>query len=137
MIRRSFRRQRIGEFARLGEHVIDQRASGRSRRGHHVALDVAAGSDGAHQRFVEALHRLPQVGFDDAMKLEILASRDSQRVIAVPSGQLIAREILRGRESSPGKLGPHHQHVMLDHLALVPIILLVNAMELEELVIVI
>ena len=40
------------------------------------------------------------------------------------------------RQHTAGELRPHHQHVVLGHLALVPVILLIDAVKLQELVIV-
>ena len=41
-------------------------------------------------------------------------------------------QVLRRGQHAAGKLRPHHQHVMLGHLALVTVILLINAVKLQN-----
>ncbi len=72
------------------------------------------------------------------MELEILAGRDPQRAVAPPPRDVIVCEIALGRHDAPRDPGADHHHVVLVEaflprlLAAVAVVLLVNAVELED-----
>src|SRR5258706_69338 len=49
------------------------------RRGHDVAIHVAAGGDGVEQHLVHALHQWLHIAFEDAVELKSLPCGDAQR----------------------------------------------------------
>ena len=103
----------------------------------HIPRHVAARGDGGHQRFIQVFNGLADVGFQNPVKLKVLAGGDAHGVVAILACQLIANGILLGAEDSAGEFRAHHEHVVLRHLALVTVILLVDPMELQELVVII
>ena len=75
----------------------------------HIPLDITAGSQGREQAFVDASDRRLQIVLEHAVKLKLLASRDSQAAVADRLRQLVARQILLGREASAHDPHPHHE----------------------------
>jgi hypothetical protein len=71
------------------------------------------------------------------MKLKVLPSRDSQGIVGIFRCESIASHILIAGKGAAGKLGPNHHNVLPRHFALVAVVLLIDAVKLQELVIVI
>src|SRR5437879_167958 len=71
------------------------------------------------------------------MKLKILSRSNTQRVVPIPGCQVIAYQILRCTQDTARELRPDHHYELLSHLPFVPVILLVNAVKLQEFIIII
>ena len=78
---------------------------------------------------------MTDVRLDDAVKLKVLPRRDPEAIVSVLGRKIIARYILRRRKHTARKLRPDHHHVVLRDLPLIPVILLIDAVELEKFVI--
>jgi len=115
----------------LGDGV-DGRIGGRG----DVAVHVAAGGKGGGERFVDRLDQVADALLRDAVELERLARGDAQRAVGEAAGELIVHEVLRGGDDAAGLARAHHDGVFLARLALVAVILLVDAVELDELFVV-
>ena len=77
------------------------------------------------------------MAFGDAVKLETLARGDAQRVVAVFAAEFVEGQIDFGEDGAAGQASAHHVNVLFGDLAFVAVIALVNAVEFEELVIVV
>src|SRR5207237_1174635 len=77
-----------------------------------------------------------QVGFDHAVKLDALARRDAQRIVAVKPGKFIENQPLLSGHNPPGNSPADHYDKLLPAGALVTIILLVATVELQKLVVI-
>ena len=137
VIRACGRIERIRQVARLCENVVHQRAGGGSRRSHDVAFHVAAGGDGGDQRIVQPLDSLAQAGFDDPVELEVLAGCDAERVVCITGDQIVTGQVLFGAQDAAREFRTHHENPLSGHLPSVAVVLLVNAMEFQEFVIVV
>ena len=128
-------RQQVGDAIRqqAGLRVaIPLEGSG---RGHHIAVDVATGRERRAQGAHDAADHLLEVRLLHAVHLEGLARGDPQRAVAEPIGEGIERQI-EGRGNAPARIAQpqHHLPILLNPLAtVVPIVLLVAAVELEDL----
>ena len=115
------------------------------RRGaaHHVPLHVAAGGDGGEQIPVDAGDGGLQIALEHAMKLEALARGHPQSAVGMPVGDLLQGEVLLRGDRAGGNRHPHHEGVGLlrtGRLApspLVPRVLLVGPVKLEQLYVVV
>ena len=113
----------------------------RSGASHDVAFDIAAGAQRAQQTGVDPRNGFLQIAFQDAMKLNPLARRETKGAVGISAGQLVHGEILLGGEPAAGNFATHHEHVVLAHavllavLAGVAILLLVGAVEFEQLLV--
>src|SRR6516164_4829824 len=82
---------------------------------------------------------LLQIALENAVQLKALASRDTQRVIAKVAGDPVMREILLRRKGAAWQFRADHetprfvQILPLTVHTLIPIILLISAVKLEEL----
>ena len=70
------------------------------------------------------------------MELEGLARGDAEGAVGEASGELVVNEVLSGWDDAARLAGAHHHGVFLACFALIAIILLVDAVELDELLIV-
>ena len=137
MIRGCFRGERIRKSCCFFDHFIHERMCCWSRRGHHVAFDIAACSNSGDQHFVQTFDCLPQAGLYHAVKLKILSSSNPQSPIRVLIRQIITPHVLVWSQSASGKFCADHENELLGNLSFVAIILLVNAMKFQKLVIVV
>src|SRR5258705_290660 len=78
-----------------------------------------------------------QAGFYDAVKLNALAGRDAQSVVAIARREIIKNSPLRRSHHAAGNTSTDHHDVFFAGLAQVAIILLVGAVKLQELIVVI
>ena len=70
------------------------------------------------------------------MELEGLAGSDAEGAVGEATGELVVDDVLGGRDDATGLARAHHDGVFLARLALVAVILLVDAVELDELLVV-
>ena len=127
------RQDRRRHLARVLLHLLAQLIHGRRRRGHHVAVVVPARRQRAQQRVIDLLDQRAQAALDHAVKLEALPGGDAQRVVGVARGQVVASQVLGRGEHAAGNPAAHHEDVLLARLAQVPVVLLIDAVELQEL----
>ncbi len=137
VIRAGLGQERVGDGLGMTLDFIHQRAGCRSRRRHYVAIDVAASGQCRRHGVIEALHKPAQRPLGDAVKLKALAGGDAERVIAVLPAKLIERQINFRCERPARQSAANHVNVLFAGFALVPVILLVDAVKLHELVIVV
>ena len=107
----------------------------RGGRRHHVAVDVTAGGQGgAHGPHDRADHLL-EVALTHAMHLEGLASGGPQRAVAEPVGQIIHGQKQAGGDAATGAAQPQHHLpvLLLAFLAIFAVVLLITAVEFEQL----
>ena len=110
------------------------------RRGaaHDVALHVAAGGDGGEQRLVDAGDGGLEVALEHAVELEALAGGHPEGAVGVVVGEPLEPEVLLGRDGAGRDRDPHHEGVgLLEPGGLerppgVAVVLLVGAVELEQ-----
>ena len=113
----------------------------RSRVGGQIADHVAAGAQSGKQRGVDVGDGGLEVGLDDTVKLEALPGGDPQAAIGVSTGQRIHGQVLVGGQPSSGNLHADHALILFLEPALlalrrrVPVVLLVGAVEFQNLVI--
>ena len=137
--------------ARLGEGIVtptrcmlvdlleDFRALG-IRRGHHVAVHVAAGRDRVEQGLVHPLDEFLDVPLDHPVELEGLPGGQAQGRGCNVVGEFVEHEPLLGRGLSTGQADAAHEGeglllpFLLEGIAQVAVILHVEAVELGELV---
>eukprot|EP00413_Alexandrium_margalefii_P019624 CAMPEP_0204528176 /NCGR_PEP_ID=MMETSP0661-20131031/9382_1 /ASSEMBLY_ACC=CAM_ASM_000606 /TAXON_ID=109239 /ORGANISM="Alexandrium margalefi, Strain AMGDE01CS-322" /LENGTH=554 /DNA_ID=CAMNT_0051534137 /DNA_START=286 /DNA_END=1947 /DNA_ORIENTATION=+ len=104
-----------------------------------VAADVSASCDGVHARAVHGAHGVLDVALEHAVKLPSLAGRDLQRSVGVTAGDVVHGQPLLGGAIAAGQAHADHEaERVLDAeflalLADVAVVLLVAAMELDEL----
>ncbi len=133
------RQQARRDVAGHGERLIAQSTGQRRRAAHHVALHVAAGAERRDQRVVQGADGGFQVALHYAVKLVVLSRGDPQRAVAVPSRQLVECQVLLGGDDAARDLAADHESVggvqagIAPLPARVPVVLLVNAVELEQL----
>ena len=139
VIRTSARRERRHH---VGDGVIEllvEPIGPRLWAAHDVALDVAAATEGRQQRFVDRGDRLLDVALEDSVELEVLPGRDAQRPIRPALADGVVSQVGVGGDDPAGDPCPDHQLVMLvqaaspGFFATVPVVLLVDAVELQEL----
>ena len=70
------------------------------------------------------------------MELEGLAGGDAERAVGEATGELVVDEILRGRDDAAGLARAYHHGVFLAGLALVAVVLLIDAVEFDELLVI-
>ncbi len=78
----------------------------------------------------------PEAGLDDAVKLEALARGDAQRVVAVLGREAVESQIMLRLDDTARQTAAHHENVLLGDLALVPVILLINAVKFQKFVVI-
>ena len=99
---------REGEFAPGFRVVVNQlRGSGALgiRRGHDIAVHIAAGRDGIEEDLVHALDELFDIALEDAVKLEGLAGGEAER-----GRGNIARELVKNEPLVRGGLAAGEAH---------------------------
>ena len=136
VIRRGLGQQSVGNFARVGLHLFHQRVGRRGGGAHDVAVHVAARREGCGQRFVDGLHHRPEAGLHDAVELEPLARSDPQRVVAVPARKLVKSQVMLRLDHPARQTPAHHENIVLLHLALVPVVLLIDAVKFQKFVVI-
>ena len=114
-------------------HLLPELVDGGRRRGHYIADVVSAGRQCAQQGLIERLDQRAQAALGYPVKLETLARGHPQRVIGIAGGQVVAGQVLGWREDAAGNPATHHKHVFLASLAQVPVVLLIDSVELQEL----
>ena len=127
------RQDRRRHLPRVLLHLLAQLVHRRRRRGHHVAVVVPARRQRSQQRVVDLLDQRAQAALDHPVKLEALPGGHAQRVIRIARGQVVAGQVLGRGEHAAGNPAAHHEDVFLARLAQVPVVLLIDAVELQEL----
>jgi hypothetical protein len=90
--------------------------------------------------FVERGDQRRQIVLANEVQLETLPGRDAQRRVADLTGQAVDRPVLPGRERTPRDADAHHADVIRTETAPAPlgpdrpVVLLVDAVELEQLI---
>src|SRR5207302_3354451 len=82
------------------------------RAAHHTARHVAAGAERRDESVVQLTDGGLQVALHHAVKLVVLSRGDPQRAVAVPTRQLVEREILPGGEDAARNLAADHEGVV-------------------------
>lgn len=114
---------------------------GGGRAAHYVALQVSAGSQGGDQRLVHGADGGLQPAFQHPMELEVLPRGHPQRVVGVARGQLVADQVLIGAQDAARDFEADHEDPSLvlafplQLLAEVAVVLLVDAVELKDLIV--
>ena len=123
----------------LVDLLEDFRALG-IRRGHHVAVHVAAGRDRVEQGLIHPLDEFLDVPLDHPVELEGLPGGEAQGRGCNVVGEFVEDEPLLGRGLSTGQADAAHEgegllfSFLLEAIAQVSVILHVEAVELGELV---
>ena len=130
------RQEGAGQRERVFVDLHGDGVDGRVGWSGDVAVDVAAGGEGGGEGFVDRLDQRADAFLQHAVELEGLAGGDAERAVGEATGELVIDEILRGRDDAAGLARAHHDGVFLAGLALIAVILLVDAVELDELLVV-
>jgi len=101
-----------------------------------VAVDVAAGGQGGGEGLVDRLDEGADALLGDAVELEGLARGDAQGAVGEATGEFVVHEVLSGRDDAAGLSRADHHGVFLGDLALIAVVLLVDAVEFDELLVV-
>jgi len=115
--------------------VVDQRLGA----AHDVALDVAAAPERGQQGVVDGADGLLDVALKHAVELKVLPGRHAQRAVGPAPADLVVGDVRIRRDDAPRDTGPDHELVVLVEaagprfFAAVAVILLVDAVELEQL----
>ncbi len=88
------------------------------------------------KRVVDLLDQRAQIRLHHAVELDALARGDPQGVVAVSGGQFVEHRPLPGRHHAARDAPPDHHDVFLAGLAQVAVVLLIRAVELQELIVV-
>jgi hypothetical protein len=113
----------------------------RRRRRHQVAHDVAARAKRRQQGGVDLGDRPLELALEDAMQLDALPGRDAQGSVRVFAGEIVQIQVLSSGQATAGDPDTHHELVLLLQALLltagcgVSIVLLVCAVELEQLIV--
>ena len=113
----------------------------RRRRRHQVAHDVAARAKRRQQGGVDLGDRPLELALEDAMQLDALPGRDAQGSVRVFAGEIVQIQVLSRGQATAGDADTHHELVLLLQPMLfaagrgVSIVLLVCAVELEQLIV--
>ena len=111
----------------------------RLRAAHDVALDVAAASQCRQQSVIDRSDGFLDVAFDHAVELKVLAGRHAQRSVGPAPADVVVGDVCVGGHDTARNTRPDHQLVVLVQplgaslLTAVPVVLLVDAVELEKL----
>ena len=107
--------------------------------GDDVAHDVAAGTEGGHDLVVEAPRQRPEVALAHAVELHRLAGGEPDAPVGELAGDLVERQPLLRAEAPPGDGHTDHEDVVEGlpgkraGSAEIPVVLSVDAMEIEQL----
>ena len=115
------------------DHLRARLRVGGSRRGHDIAIDVAASRKRGQQGFVDSADQRAQIRFHDPMKLNALAGCDAQRVVSVLAGKIIEDAPLPGRHDAAGNAAADHHDVFLSGFPEIAIVLLIRTVKFEKL----
>ncbi len=129
----SFRQQMLAEPVDDVLYLMVVRFAWRQRRAHQISRHVATGGERRQEGFIDGANRRFKIALQDAVKLKPLARRDAERPISVVVGELVVDEILLGRDGAGRNSRPDHEHELLSALSPVSVILLIDAVELEDL----
>src|SRR5262249_17324345 len=111
--------------------------------GHDIPLHVSARTECGQEAGVDAGDCLLQLPLKNAMQLDPLSCREAERPVGVGTRQLIDGQILLGGQLATRYPATDHEYVLLAApfsspvFSSIPIILLVAAVKLEELLILI
>ena len=136
MVRAGARGEMGADCTRIIEHRAVQGGLPWVRIGHDIAVHVAAGRDAVHHRIVDALHGRFENFLRDEVQLEGLSRGQLERVAAILIGQRVDLEPLLRSADAPGHADADHENEgffrsgSLALNALVPVVLLVDAVEL-------
>ena len=127
----------LGDAARGGAHRQVRLVVHRRGAAHHVAVDVAAGSEGGHQAVVDLGDGRLQPALQHPVELEALPGGDAEGAVGPAVGDFLEREVLVRVERARRQRHAHHERVRLlsalvPALACVTVILLIGAVELEQ-----
>src|SRR5262249_53197752 len=104
---------------------------------------VAAGAERREQALVDTADRLVEIALQHAVKLDALARGDRKRAVAAAVGEIVECEVLVRRDFAARDLAADHEHVVLADAALgailagVAVVLLIGAVELQQLLVLI
>ena len=135
-----------GARRELGDHSRDRVLKVRMKvvgkgfgAAHDVALDIAAAAERRQKGVVDGADRFLDVALEHSVQLEVLPGGDAHRAVCPAPADVVMRDVRIGRDDAPGDPRTDHQLVMLVQpagprlLAAVAIILLVDAVKLEQL----
>ncbi len=129
-------KQRLGEREGVVLDRLRDGVHGGVRRGGYVAIHVAAGRQGGGEGVVDRLDERTDSLLHHAVELKGLSGRDAERAVGEAPGKVVIHQVL-GRGDDAARLPrAHHDREDLARLALVAVILLVDAVELDELLVV-
>lgn len=137
MIRFGLRRTRHGGAIAVLEDLFARLGISRGGRREDVAVHITAGGERGKQRLVDFFDQRTQARLHDAMKLDALARRDAQRVVAVIGRQIIENTPLIGSHHAAGNAPADHHDILLASLAQITVVLLIAAVEFQELIVII
>ena len=130
------REQGLGDFLGIFVHLLASGADRGHGRGHDVAIHITAGGQGVDHGLVDLAHERAETIFDHAVKLDALAGGQAQGVVGALGGEVVEGDPLPGAQDAAGNATADHPDVLLAALAQVAIVLLINAVELDELLVV-
>ena len=132
-------RQRVDEVGQEGVD-LDPEASGLWRgAAEDVPLLVAAATERGHQGRADRPDRLPEVALQHAVELDRLPGGDPDGPVAPAAGDAVVGQVPLGADQPARDPGPdHHLPLLVEAagaglLAPVAVVLLVDAVELQEL----
>ena len=130
------REEGAGDRERIFVDLHGDLVDGRVGRSGDVTVHVATGGEGGGERVVDRLDQRADAFLEHAVELEGLAGSDAQGAVGEATRELVVDEILGGRDDATGLASAHHHGVLFARLALVAVILLIDAVELDELLVV-
>ena len=136
VIRSRLRQQGTGQREGIVFDGLGDRVDRRIGRGRDVAVHVAARGEGGGEGFVDRLDQVADALLQHAVELEGLAGSDAEGAVGEATGELVVDEILGGRDDAAGLARAHHDGVLLGDLALITVVLLVDAVEFDELLVI-
>ena len=122
--------QAVGEDLGAG---LRRRGRGRDS---DVAVHVAAGGEGGKHGLVDPLDDRAEAGLHDAVELDALTRGDAQGVVAVLGGEVVEGDPLLRRHDAARDAAADHDQPLLAGLAEVPVVLLIDAVKLDELLVI-
>lgn len=85
---------------------------------------------------VDLLDQRAETGLQDAVKLDALAGGEAQGVVAIARGEVVEGDPLRRGHDATRDAAADHHHELLGGLAQVAVILLIDAVKLDELLVI-
>ena len=130
------REQGLGDFLGIFVHLLASDADGRHGRGHDVAIHITAGGQGVDHGLIDLAHERAETVLDHTVKLDALTGGQAQGVVGALGGEIVEGDPLAGTQDAARDAAADHPDVLLAALAEVAIVLLINAVEFDELLVV-